>query len=463
MLRRLGGCAVALALLLPAQAHAAPSAPSSTSERAGAAVTKSRTVDLGHEPVRASSRDRVRLTFDGRKGQLVHLARWADTETCGRRVLKKASGATVKQWAPGYWRLPRTGTFTAIGKPCRAEKQRVKLQVRKVVQHDMAVRGEVTTIGKRSGVTHLVPVAVGTDERVGLVPSSPVVEVVGPDRRTTPGTDPAPVLREAGRHWVALEPRSTLETTLAVRRSAQVDGATIALPRMGTASTTQEVAFTGTAGQWVYAELLDAAGRIATDTSRDIRVLRPDGTEVVDVALNGCNAVDVNRGCTLRGPWLLPATGSYTMTITADAPALEQPTTLRVRAAVVAPDLVLDGPAVTYAATSPGQWVIGRYEWAAPSGSDGTPAAPRHLEVVRAAPSLGSWVVTALPNLPWSYDCGYDKACDYNRAELTPDAPRTATPISWWANVRQSWAVMVVAPDAQGSLDLSLTGTRTQP
>jgi hypothetical protein len=47
MLRRLGGCAVALALLLPAQAHAAPSSTSSPSERAGAAVTKSRTVDLG--------------------------------------------------------------------------------------------------------------------------------------------------------------------------------------------------------------------------------------------------------------------------------------------------------------------------------------------------------------------------------------------------------------------------------
>jgi hypothetical protein len=457
MLRRLGACAIALAVLLPTTATASPSAPA---HRTDAVVTKSRTVDLGHKPVRVSSRDRVRLTFDGRKGQLVHLARWADAETCGRRVLKKADGAAVKPWATGYWKLPRTGTFTALSKPCRAEEQRVRLQVRKVVQHDAAVPGEVTTIGRRSGVTHLVPVAVGTDERVGLVPSSPVVEVVGPDRRATPGTDPAPVLQERGRHWVALEPRSTLETTLTVRRSAQVDGATIALPRMGTASTTQEVVFTGAADQWVYAELLDMTGAVAADTGRDIRVHGPDGREVEKVILHQCRPLRVDS-CTTTGPWLLPSNGQYRLTLVADTPATEQATTLRIRAALVAPELTVDGPPVTYAATSPGQWVVGRY--ARTPLLSGEAYTGTWVHTSNATPSLGRWTLTLAPRFPYSLSCDPQRdgmACDdYGRRTILPGSP----PVMTLPDEGAPWAVLVVPPNAQGSVDVTLTRSETQP
>jgi hypothetical protein len=468
MLRRLGACAIALAVLLPTTATASPA------HRTDAAVTKSRTVDLGHKPVRASSRDRVRLSFDGRKGQLVHLARWADAETCGRRVLKKADGAAVKPWATGYWKLPRTGTFTALSKPCRAEEQRVRLQVRKVVQHDAAVPGEVTTIGRRSGVTHLVPVAVGTDERVGLAPSSPVVEVVGPDRRATPGTDPAPVLQERGRHWVALEPRSTLETTLTVRRSAQVDGATIALPRMGTASTTQEVVFTGAADQWVYAELLDPTGAKPTDTHREIRVFGPDGREVEKV-VSHCRVGPADRWCDRTGPWLLPLTGEYTMRLSAENPDLEKAATLRVRAAVVAPDLAVDGPAITYRATSPGQWVVGRYpatpmQWQ-PTDSPyvqnplGTQV---WVQARNASATLGAWTYTMAPRFPWSLNCDPRKdgiGCDeYASVQIGPDSPPTMTwPDPDQPEARDSWALLVVPANAQGSVDITLTKSASQP
>ncbi len=458
MLRRLGGCAIALALLLPTQATASPA--SSADERPGAAATKSRTVKLGHDPVRARGHDRVRLTFHGRKGQLVNLARWSHRETCGSRTLRVGSrvgSKPVKPWATGYWKLPRTAIYTAISKPCsRAPQAVVRLQLRRAERLAAAVPGVITTAADRSTLTYLVPVHVGADEQVGLESSTPDVQVIGPDRRTTV-TAGGSVLREAGRHWVVLDPKSSLTTTLTVRRSAQVDGATIALPRMGTARTTHEVAFTANAGQWVYAELLDATGQVATDTTRAIRVIGPDGNEVLSVALNSCHAVNANRGCTVRGPWLLPTTGRFVMTISADTPVAEQATTLRIRAAAVAPDLAIDGPAVTYAATSPGQWVIGRYAWSHTTYVGGVGRTGTYLAASHVAPSLGSWVVTALPHLPWSYDCGYDKACDYNRTELTPTAPGNVTPASVWDDEHQPWAVLVVPPGAQGSMELTLT------
>ena len=168
------------------------------------------------------------------------------------------------------------------------------------------------------------------------------------------------MLRERGRHWVVLGPGSSLTTTLTVRRTAQVDGATIALPRTGTSETTQEVAFAGTTGQWVYAELLDAAGAGPGDTPRDIRVFGPDGREVEKIVLH-CAWGWPGPPCNRTGPWLLPSTGTYRMALVSATPATEQAVTLRLRAAAVAPQLTVDGPAVTYAATSPGQWVISRY------------------------------------------------------------------------------------------------------
>ncbi|MGF9757768.1 hypothetical protein AAII07_21460 [Microvirga sp. 0TCS3.31] len=469
MLRRLGGCAVALALLLPTQAVAA--APSDRTDQR-AATTKTREVRLGHRPVRATTADKVRLTFKGRKGQLVNLARVDATEQCGSRVLR-AGGKTVKPWAQGYWRLPRTASYTAINKPCRTqEKATVRLQVRKVVRHDAAVPGVATTTGKRARVGHLVPVRVGRDERVGLQPSSPTVEVVGPDRRTTIA-DASSVLRTTGRHWVVLDPESSVTTTLTVRRTAHVDGATIALPRMGTASTTQEVAFSGAAGQWVYAELLDATGALPADTGRRFRVFGPDGREVEKVVLH-CPSGSSGPRCAQSGPWLLPSTGAYTMTVNATDPAAEQSATLRIRAAALAPDLTVDGPAVTYAPTSPGQWVVGRYpytpmQWE-PTDSPyaqnplGTQV---WLEASNPSPSLGAWTFTMAPDFPTSLNCtpASGQGCFmYFSEQIGPGAAPVSTPPDYGTpDAADSWALLVVPPGAQGSVDFTLRKSPEQP
>src|SRR6478735_3922739 len=182
MLRRLGGCAAALALLLPTQAVAAePSAQAD--QRAAATSSKIREVRLGHTPVRASTADKVRLVFKGRKGQLVNLARVGTTEQCGGRVLRRG-GKTVTPWAQGYWRLPRTATYTAINKLCRKQDTaKVRLQVRTVVRQERAVPGKPSRAGRSAKVTHLVPFRVGAQQVAHV--NAGAFDLIRPDRTIT--------------------------------------------------------------------------------------------------------------------------------------------------------------------------------------------------------------------------------------------------------------------------------------
>lgn len=466
MLRRLGGCAVALALLLPAQAHAAPSTPTSTSERAGAAVTKSRTVDLGHKPVRASSRDRVRLTFDGRKGQLVHLARWADTETCGRRVLKKANGATVKQWAPGYWRLPRTGTFTAIGKPCRAEKQRVRLQVRRVVREDRLLEGDTTTVGTNSRVTHLVPFRLVGGQRA-YIDGRGVQALIRPDRTVThvsPGETVVPVEGGAaspvgmdvpsppGRYFVEVAPGARFELRVSVVRTVGVDGAPVVVP----AGQSARLSFSGTAGQWVHAEITSATTGEAAYRNRMYNVIQG-----VDYFLP---AVQVDCPGGGRGSCQviqLPADGTYAVSVPiSEGDDLD--VSVRVRSALRAAPATVDGPAVAYTSASPGQWVVGDLPELPRDESGGSGVT---MAISNASASLGDWRVRAVsgygPCRPGLLNECFNIYGPPNAFTLSPTS--TTAPLPWDTFANQAVAVLAVLPGTTGSLDLSLTSSRTQP
>lgn len=447
MLRRLGGCAIALALLLPAHAAATPAAADGRQ-----VTTRTWTVKLGHAPVRTTTKTKVRLVFGGRRGQLVNLA--VDSAgACGAPVLRSEAGR-VKPWAAGYWRLPRTATYVAVSKPCR-DGERKAVRVRRVVQHPAAVPGVRQVVDKRTRVTHLVPVRVATGQRARVEPGA-TVSVIAPSRRTSTVTPDGAELRAVGRHWVELRPGGWLDTSLTVEHEAKVDGTSIPIARTGTASTTHEVAFDGTAGQWVYAELLDAAGNVAADTGRDVRVHAPDGREVEKVVLHTRRPTRLVPGCTTTGPWLLPATGSYRMALVADTPASEQSITLRLRAAVVAPPLTVDGPAVTYAAASPGQWVISSYV-DAPQGGHAW------VQASNASASLGAWSFTMAPRFPWSLSCGEQdgNGCDeYWRTSIGPGSPRAET-LAW--TTPDSYALLVVLPSGQGSIDVALTTSAGRP
>jgi hypothetical protein len=162
------------------------------------------------------------------------------------------------------------------------------------------------------------------------------------------------------------------------------------------------------------------------------------------------------------------------MTVNATDPAAEKSATLRIRAAAVAPDLQVDGPAVTYAPASPGQWVVGRYpytpmQWA-PTDSPvvqnplGTQV---WLEATNASPSLGAWTFTMAPDFPTSLSCTPEdgQGCFmYFSEQIGPGAPPVSTPPDYGTpDAADSWAVLVVPPGAQGSVDLTLRKSAQRP
>src|SRR6478735_4320336 len=363
MLRRLGGCAAALALLLPTQAVAAePSAQAD--QRAAATSSKIREVRLGHAPVRATTADKVRLVFKGRKGQLVNLARVGTTEQCGGRVLRRG-GKTVKPWAQGYWRLPRTATYTAINKPCRKQDTaKVRLQVRKVVREDRLTDDAPVTAGRSTRVTHLVPFRVGADERVAVAGNEGRLGLIRPDRSITrdiddeglpytvtdhPSRAGGEVPSPRGRYFLEVAPKARTSLFVTSVVAVAVDGPPVVVG----AGRYARLVFAGTAGQWVYAEMTSATTGRAAYEHRTYNVVVPPEAFLPSVPVECPGSAP--GSCMVTQ---LPATGTYVVSVPI-SPGDDTDVSVRVRSAARALPATIGGPAVTYSASSPGQWVVG--------------------------------------------------------------------------------------------------------
>ena len=287
-----------------------------------------RTVKVGHDPLRVRAdgpKKTVRLTFRGKEGQFLNLALWAKgggssfpRPPCASWELRR-NNVVIKPWGPGYWKVPRTGTYVASVEPCKRLTGRVRL--RKVVVTDAVLDGSITQVGERRDVTHLVKVG---------VPAGEVVTYVG------------------------------------------------------------------------------------------------------------------------GGPSQLPADGTYQMSAYVQGSTGSDEFGLRVRAAVAADALTVDGPAVTYAATSPGQWVIGTIPEAATSSTVATAS--------NVSPTLSDWRVTAVTGFP--NPCGPEsgQGCpDYYYSDLTP--ADLTQPLASDYNIGPRLALLSVPPNVQGSLDLRLTSS----
>ena len=463
MLRRLGGCAVALALLLPTQALAAP--PSAQPEqRATATTTKAREVRLGHEPVRATTADKVRLTFEGRKGQLVNLARVAATEQCGGRVLRRG-GTVVKPWAQGYWRLPRTATYTAINKPCHGEKQRIRLQVRKVVRQERAVPGKPSRAGRSAKVTHLVPFRVGAQQVAHV--NAGAFDLIRPDRTIThvPADEreafylvrdydgpfrydrPSPV----GRYFAEVPPRTTVSLHVQQLNHAVVDGPAVTVVQSPSDSSSTQLLFTGEAGQWIYPEV--------TTGSDDPAAARQWLTQVRDAfgefpARVGaaCPGGDQQSFCPIVR---LPASGTFVLDVlSGPGSATAQ---VRVRSAAQAAPATVDGDTVTYTVRTPGQWVVGELPELPQDASGGSGAT---VTLSNAAGPLGDWrlsTVSGYGRCNPSVDMVKCFAIDEPPNAFTMSPTSLTSPAPWDAFEHTSVAILAVPPGATGSLDLAVT------
>lgn len=463
MLRRLGGCAVALALLLPAQALTAQAAPAA--DQRAAATTKTREVRLGHTPVRATTADKVRLTFKGRKGQLVNLARIDASEQCGSRVLRRG-GKTVKPWAQGYWRLPRTGTYTAINKPCRKqETTRVRLQVRKVVREDRLTDTTPVTAGRSTRVTHLVPFRVGADERVAVAGNEGRLALIRPDRSVTRDIDdggipytvtdhPGPVAGEVpsprGRYFLEVAPKARTSLFVTSVVAVAVDGPPVVVE----AGRYARLVLAGTAGQWVYAEITSATTGQAAYHHRMYNLVVPPEAFLPSVPVECPGSAP--GSCMVTQ---LPATGTYVVSVPI-SPGDDTDVSVRVRSAARALPATIGGPAVTYNVGSPGQWVVGDLPEVPQDASGGSGAT---ITVGNA--TLPDWRVRAVsgygPCNPGLFDQCFTVSTPPNEFTLSPS--RLTSPLPFDAFANPAVAVLAVPPGATGSLDLSVTKDAPQP
>ena len=478
MLHRFTTVLLGLVVLVPACAATAPSVGASedrvargTARPAAPRVTVARTVRVGHDPVRIRSggpKKTVRLTFRGTKGQLLNLALWTKRggfttlrPPCASWELRRDRRA-IKPWAPGYWKIPRSATYVATVEPCKRITGRV--QLRKVVVTDALLDGSPTQVGRRRDVTHLVQVGVPAGEMVSVLESPAVKYVILPDATTvTPTSDGTSLALEAGRpvgvpmtpttpgrHYLVPDPGAQLSVSRALKHEAEVDGTAVPLANLGAPGRTHLVSFAGQAGQWIYPELTGADGGAVPVPLRRTSLLGPDLARIGSWLMTPCPGEPTSTDCVhlAAGPWQLPASGTYRMTVSVARSTGADAFDLRVRAAALAGALTVDGPASTYAATSPGQWVIG----ALPDDATYTTVA----SVGNVSASLTDWRVTAVTGFPNVCGPGSAQGCpDYYYTELTPAVPTHTLPGDF--NAGPQLALLAVPPGVQGSLDLRLS------
>jgi len=255
-----------------------------------------------------------------------------------------------------------------------------------------------------------------------------------------------------GRHYLVPDPGAQLNISRALKHEAQIDGASVPLLDLGAPGRKHLVSFTAQAGQWIYPELTGADGRTVPAIRGRTSLLGPDLAGISNWLMTPCPGEPTSTDCVqlAAGPWQLPATGTYRMTVSVPGSTGAEAFDLRVRAAAVAGALTVDGPAVTYTATSPGQWVIG----ALPGDATYTTVAT----VGNVSASLTDWRVTAVTGFPNVCGPRSSNGCpDYYYSELTPADP-TQTLTSDF-NAGPQLALLAVPPGVQGSLDLRLSSS----
>ncbi len=420
---------------------------------ADAAQVVKRDVRLGHKPVNFHvDTTTVRLTFDGRRGQLVHLAHWTGMGyTCLTTRLRRHGASDVRPWAAdGYWKLRRSGTYTVAVKTCEGTSRiRSKVQIRKVVVQQAEVDGPSIRPGFNQDVTRLVKVPLAAGERLKvdnfhnvthlLLPGHPTPERVSRERiYLEAGTQPAygAAVSSVGDHYLVMRPdtRGTVpdtpvRVTRALHHRGALDGPAIPLANGGVAERMHMVTFDAPAGAWVYGVATSSSGSVVATGE----VIGRDGR-----SLNHYGAVQIETA------------GTYRMQLTVPQSLAGDSFSLRVRTAAVAEPLTLDGPPVAYTAGTPGQWVIGPY-------TEGLHDGEARVTATEVAASLTDWGATLFTGR--ANNCPPDdtsNGCpDYWVTHVSPGQPT-----AWVAqdgNVGPSMVLLRVPPTVQGSLKLTLS------
>ncbi|MDR7252727.1 hypothetical protein J2X46_001703 [Nocardioides sp. BE266] len=426
-------------LLLPLAATESVAAPPSDPVR--------RSVAYGDGSVKVPAGRRAAISFEGRKGDLVSL----DDNAALPARLYRAGHKVPKTWgAGGLWKLPRTGRFT-FRAPTYSADRRVGLLKARV--HEVAVDGRrVRTPRARRGYIDLAAFDLDRGDRVTVddgrfdkriyyrngtsdaFRGNLLLVRTGHAARTNDGGYTGRAKVRPGTVLVRVRSGYRVSVAAATKIATTPDGAAVSLTPAHALAREYAFTFTGTAGQLVYLEQTDGSALPSY-----YQVLNRFGAEVQPT--HGSQ------------DFLLPADGTYELSLVTEEISAADPATLRLRLGVRLGDLVPDGAPTTFALDGSGSHL---YSLATGAGIrlEATPSdlgpseywtlgmGPRHITTCSpdSADSLGCGEYPAI-NL--SYDL--TSANSWNLLPLANDAV----------------AVVAPAPGATGSLSVRLRTTTT--
>jgi hypothetical protein len=214
----------------------------------------------------------------------------------------------------------------------------------------------------------------------------------------------------------------TVWKSVAQTASTTVDAAAVSLPPAAVPYSDYHVQFDAVAGTWLHGEVLGAGGR----PEFDAQLIGPHG-RLFDNALW----------------WRVPTTGQYTMVVPTDSTAQVRIRKIR----VLDPVVPVDGTAVTFTATRPGEWVMapmnlgetGLYRLSAPSSS-----------------TTGDW--QAIATGQGTLHCGGANGCgDWSYGLVSQEQATSLDTFGTQSGLGNPWLVMFEPdPGTTGTVSLSV-------
>lgn len=303
----------------------------------------------------------VTLALDGRRGDRVALTtRGGGPTACTTQTLRGPAGV-VDRDRYGYWRLPRTATYTLRLVPCPAYGW-TKIDLDRVRLVPLAVDAPPVALRHRDGVLDIASLKVPATGRVmvrGWDVDYPWSQVVDPSGQRVRFYGSSLTYFEAGESFhnsnsdvlgpvtagryllVPDDDFVTASATTAVRAAITPEGPSVTLDDAGLVGRERGFTFTGAADTFYYPETALPDAR----SGGGGELVGPDGAVVRDW--------NDQRG------WLLPADGTYTLYV---APSLadvltDAPVTVRLRQAVMNGHAPI-GSTSRFTAAEAGRWVV---------------------------------------------------------------------------------------------------------
>jgi hypothetical protein len=414
----------------------------------------------GDGPVRVPGDvDRVVVAFGGRAGNLVRLV---GSTRCGDTLWR--DGRRVQRQESGFYRLPRRGEYRLVWRRCATEVGTLRLQLQKVWVHRLEVDGRRVGVRPRPGFVQAVSVTVPEDGRVGVSTlDAPWTAILlghaTYSRRDcwadTACEEPDTTFLEAGRPlsgWKGpyavgskratyvpaagerviflLRNRARVVARYSVLHPVSLNGDVVDL---GGARRFQEVGLELglAAGQWFRIEQLAGADPVYAD------LVLPDGSQEPGPWSPGFNY------------WRAPVTGTYRILVR-NWP-YDVDATVRVRSMrAVATLLPLDGTAVEFAITTPGEWVV-----APVAGTNSTQVMQL---AASASPAVTGWFADVEILDRYYCDMYGPLGCGDFTSDHVDAARPGPGPGYWGVWLNEPSAVVVgLEPDATGTVTARLT------